>query len=98
MISSKELIEKLKQLPADSYVTASELNSMINKEQLVTENPMNPQNIKAGDRVRLDKFREDIDGETIHIVDSVGGAHGNKVYCKTLGHEIYAQCFIKVDE
>lgn len=51
-------------------------------------NVFNPDNIEAGDIVRHDGFNL--------IVDSVGGRFGNKVFCKEVGHELYANCFTLV--
>lgn len=52
----------------------------------------NPEGIAAGDTVRIADPRE---GSPLGdmIVEGVGGKNGNKVYCKQVGHELYANCF-----
>jgi len=48
----------------------------------------NPQNIEAGDTVVTHG-----EPERFMIVETVGGKNFNKVYCKEIGHELYANCF-----
>lgn len=56
------------------------------------KNVFNPQNIQAGDRVKLINPRTpDEAGE--FTVSTVGGSHGNKVFCTGLGRELFATCF-----
>lgn len=52
----------------------------------------NPQNIEEGDVVRLAEPRE---GDSLEpmVVVNVGGHNCNKVFCKEIGHELYANCF-----
>ena len=60
-------------------------------------NVMNPQNIQAGDKVKLKHPRKG-DPKGILTVAYVGGTYGNKVMVegKWPGHPLYAQCFDKV--
>ncbi len=50
-------------------------------------NPMNPEGIEEGDTVRL------LSDSTVHRVTSVTGRFANKIFCPTIGHELYASCF-----
>lgn len=54
------------------------------------KNVLNKENIKKGDWVKFPELPKE------YLVDSVGGTHGNKVFCREIGHEVYAQCFVKV--
>ena len=63
----------------------------------VTVNVMNPENIQAGDYVfRVDRDFNKLSGAPL-LVEYVSGTYGNKVYIKDIGHELYAQCFVKAD-
>lgn len=57
-----------------------------------TDNVFNPEGIEEGDSVRLHNHHNDTYSQPM-TVQSVGGRFGNKVYCKEVGHEVYAQCF-----
>jgi hypothetical protein len=59
-------------------------------------NPFNPQNIQAGDKVKLKNPRPD-DPKGVLTVSHVGGTHNNKILLEGEwpGHELYAQCFEK---
>ena len=60
-------------------------------------NVFNPQGIAAGDVVRLsDINRDGLDNPGEMVVQSVGGRNGNKVFCREVGHELYASCFTLV--
>ena len=58
-------------------------------------NPMNPEDIKPGDYVKLiDPRKGDPRGKM--LVETVRGPFNNKVFCAKIGHELYASCFKKV--
>ena len=61
----------------------------------IKTNPMNPEDIKPGDYVKLvDPRKGDPRGKM--LVETVRGTYNNKVYCEKIGHELYANCFKKV--
>jgi len=64
-------------------------------KRIKTKNVFNPENIKAGDYVKISN-PDSRDPRKIMKVESVGGTNGNKVFCKEIGHELYANCFKKV--
>ena len=66
-------------------------------EQGQKMNVFNPEALKQGDCVQLVSELEELgDDAPKYMVETVGGSHGNKVFCKQIGRELYAQCFKKV--
>ncbi len=64
---------------------------------MIMNNVMNPENIQAGDTVRITNARGG-DPQCKMVVESVSGPYGNKVYCPKIGHELYAACFVLVSK
>lgn len=60
--------------------------------QTSSKNVFNPENIQVGDTVILKS-----ENSKRYMVDNVSGKNNNKVFCKEIGYELYAQCFEKVE-
>lgn len=74
------------------FANEGKIFASLGQQPEVAHNVFNPDNIEAGDQVRLandDKMKN-------HEVVTVSGKNKNKVFCKSIGYEVYASCFILV--
>jgi len=74
----------------------AKLDAKFEQEEQERRKVFNPQGIEPGDTVRLANPTEDHEPLGDMIVECVGGKNFNKVYCKQVGHELYANCFTLV--